>query len=234
MSLGLQDTTALLDHVHIWLSFCTISSFSWHLQMAQRIVFTESGFWKYSWAHLVMSMTESCRWVMQFHLRVRRPQVSNKGLRPCPLRFSKSFDDVMHCRWWDLQSLWNLMLMNIVFKVFHNLVTHSFTNWRASVHLNFSKILELIMLQTWCQFTSLVARCSPSWIFSKCLAFSALCCPHANLWDLWQASNLKWAHFVEKSVTFHNLNMRYVIYVLFWIKYWLMWFESLLVFTSGI
>ncbi len=30
-------------------------SFGWHLQMARWIVFTDSGFWKYSWAHLVMS-----------------------------------------------------------------------------------------------------------------------------------------------------------------------------------
>ncbi len=41
--------------------------------MAWRIVFTNSGFWKYSWALLVISMTESCRWVMQCRLR------------PCPL-----------------------------------------------------------------------------------------------------------------------------------------------------
>ncbi len=61
-------------------------SFSWHLQMAWRIVFTDSGFWKYSWAHIVMSMTESFRWVMQCRLRAQRPQASNKGLRPCPLR----------------------------------------------------------------------------------------------------------------------------------------------------
>ncbi len=54
--------------------------------MAQRIVFTDSGFWKYSWAHLVMSMTESCRWVMQCRLRAWRPRASNKGLRPHPLR----------------------------------------------------------------------------------------------------------------------------------------------------
>ncbi len=54
--------------------------------MARRIVFTDSGFWKYSWAHLVMSMTESCRWVMQCRLRARRPRASNKGLQPCPLR----------------------------------------------------------------------------------------------------------------------------------------------------
>ena len=54
--------------------------------MARRIVFTDSGFWKYSWAHLVMSLTQSCRWVMQCRLRARRPRASNKGLRPCPLR----------------------------------------------------------------------------------------------------------------------------------------------------
>ncbi len=54
--------------------------------MARRIVITDSGFWKYSWAHLVMSMTVSCRWVMQCRLRARRPRASNKGLRPCPLR----------------------------------------------------------------------------------------------------------------------------------------------------
>ncbi len=62
------------------------SSFSWHLQMARRIVFTDSGFWKYSWAHLVMSMTESCRWVLQCRLRAWKPPASNKGLWPCPLR----------------------------------------------------------------------------------------------------------------------------------------------------
>ncbi len=87
MSLGPQDTTVLLDHVHIW--FCFVCySFSWHLQMAWQIVFTDSGFWKYSWAHwiLSMSMTESCRWVMQCHRRARRPRASNKGLRPCTLR----------------------------------------------------------------------------------------------------------------------------------------------------
>ncbi len=60
-------------------------SFSWHLQMAQWIVFTDSCFWKYSWAHLLMSMTDSCRWVTQCQLRARRPRASNKGLLPCPL-----------------------------------------------------------------------------------------------------------------------------------------------------
>ncbi len=56
---------------------------------------------------------------------------------------------------------------------------------------------------------------------------SALCCPRANFFE---ASNLKWAHLVDKSVKFHRLNICNVLYVVLWIKYWLMWFESLLVF----
>ncbi len=120
-------------------------SFSWHLQMARRIVFTDSGFWKYSWAHLVMSMTESCRWVMQCRLRAQKPRHSTNvfGLLWDFSRFSESFDDVMHCRWWDLQSLFNLTLRNVGFKVFHNLFTHSFTDWRASAHLYFWETLPL-------------------------------------------------------------------------------------------
>ncbi len=112
---------------HLWTMFTygflsAWLKFSWHLQMVLRIVFTNSVFWKYSWAYLVMSMTELCRWVMQCLLRAWRPRASNKGLQPCPLRrnfssFSETFDDeLMHYRWRDLQSLWKLMLMNIVSK----------------------------------------------------------------------------------------------------------------------
>ncbi len=35
---------------------------------------------------------------------------------------------------------------------------------------------------------------------------------------------------MDKSVNFLNVNICYVFYVLLWIKYWVMWFESLLVF----
>ncbi len=33
--------------------------------------------------------------------------------------------------------IYNLTLRNVVFKVFHNLFTHSFRDWRASAHLYF-------------------------------------------------------------------------------------------------
>ncbi len=41
---------------------------------------------------------------------------------------------------------------------------------------------------------------------------------------------LKWAHFVHKIVKFLSLNICYVIYVLLWIKCWLMGFKIILVF----
>ncbi len=43
----------------------------WHLQMEHRIVFTNSGFWKYSGAHLSEGL---------------KTTASNKALQPCPLR----------------------------------------------------------------------------------------------------------------------------------------------------
>ncbi len=126
--------------------------FSWHLQMARRIVFTDSGFCKYSWAYLVMSMTELCRWVMSDECRLTawRPRASNKGLQPCPLRTEISLDSLKLlimlctlCRWRDLQSLCKWMLINIVFKVFQNLFMYFFTDWRAFAHLYFWDILPL-------------------------------------------------------------------------------------------
>ncbi len=107
------------------------------LQMARRIVFTDSGFWKYSWAHLVMSMSESCWWVMQCRLRARRPRASNKGLRPCPLR------QFLWIFWWCYALKMMRFAKPLQFDVFHNLFTHSFTDWRASAHLYFWETLPL-------------------------------------------------------------------------------------------
>ncbi len=62
------------------------------------IVFTDRGFWKYSWAHLVMSMTESCRWVMQCRLRA-----SNKGFRL--VHYAQRFLQFLWIFWW-CYALW--------------------------------------------------------------------------------------------------------------------------------
>ncbi len=139
MSLGSQDTTELLEHVHSWLPFCIIELL---VQMARRIVFTDRGFWKYSWAHLVMSMTESCWWLMQCRLRAWRPLPSNKGLRPCPLHTEVS-----------PVSLNILMMLCTV----NDEICKAFLIW----------YWETLFLK----------------LFSKCLAFLALCCPHANFFE---------------------------------------------------
>ncbi len=92
--------------------------FSWYLQMAWDCV-TDSGFWKYSWAHLVMSMTESCRWEMLCRLRPRRPRASIKGLRPCPLHtdFSSFSEFLMLCTVDDeICKAFSIWLRNVVFK----------------------------------------------------------------------------------------------------------------------
>ncbi len=133
--------------------------------MARRIVFTDSGFWKYSWAHLVTSMTESCRWEMQCRLRARRPRASNKGLRPCPLRteiYPVSLNLLMMlctvddeiCRAFAIWRWGTLFLKysTIFYALFH---------WLESLcpslllrdYLSKTSLLYLIMLQTWCQLT---------------------------------------------------------------------------------
>ena len=76
------------------------------------------------------NMTSFLHESFSLHLQMVRWTVStdrssSKGLQPCPRwdvsNFSESFDDVLHCRWWDSQSLCRLSLKNIVFKVSHNL-----------------------------------------------------------------------------------------------------------------
>ncbi len=52
MRLGSQGMMVLPNHVYIWLSFLNDRAL---IGICRWIVFTDSGFWKYSWAHLVMS-----------------------------------------------------------------------------------------------------------------------------------------------------------------------------------
>ncbi len=65
--------------------------------MTRWIVFTGSGFWKYYWAHLVMSITKSCQWEMQCHLRAPRLRHLTKvfDLVPCAQRFLQDFSTGM-------------------------------------------------------------------------------------------------------------------------------------------
>ncbi len=58
-------------------------------------------------------------------------------------RFSKSIDDIMYYRCWDIQSLHNFTLWNIFLKLFHNFSTQFFADWWTSAHLYFWETLPL-------------------------------------------------------------------------------------------
>ncbi len=50
------------------------------------MAFTDNVFWKYSWAHVVISITVAFLYVMQCRLRARRSRASSMVFRPWPLR----------------------------------------------------------------------------------------------------------------------------------------------------
>ncbi len=54
--------------------------------MARWIVFTDNVFWKYSWAHVVISITVAFLYVMQCRLRAWRSRASSMVFQPWPLR----------------------------------------------------------------------------------------------------------------------------------------------------
>ncbi len=64
--------------------------------MARWIVFTDNVFWKYSWAHVVISITVAFLYVMQCRLRARRSQASSMVFRPWPLHTEIVPDSLNH------------------------------------------------------------------------------------------------------------------------------------------
>ncbi len=161
MSLGPQDTTGASGPCSHMASFLHDRGFSWHLQMARGDCVYWQWFLEVFLAHLVMSMTGSCWWVMQCRLRARRPQASNRGLRPCPLCTEISTvslnllmmvctvddDNCKAFAIWCLRTLF-LKYSTIFYARFHTLESLS-----ASLLLRDSALDIPFMLQTWCQLT---------------------------------------------------------------------------------
>ncbi len=148
MSLGPQDTTALLDHVHIWLPFCMIELWLASVDGTADCVYRQ---WFLEVFLGLFSNVNNRIMPMSDAVSSEGPKTTGIQQRSSALSlthrdfssFPETFDDVMHCRWWDLQSLCNLKLRNVVFKIFHNPFTHSFTDWIASAHLSFLETLPL-------------------------------------------------------------------------------------------
>ena len=62
--------------------------------MLRRTVFTDNGFLKCSWAHVVISFTHWCRVLMQGRPRDQRSWAFSVGFRPCRLRTEISPDSL--------------------------------------------------------------------------------------------------------------------------------------------
>ncbi len=151
------------------LTWCSISSsFQSSLKMSGHRGYEFLEFWCWNLVPflpdigLEMSMTESCRWVMQCRLRARRPQTSNEYLWPCPLCTAISpvslnllmmlctvDDDIGKAfeiwRWGTLF----LNYFTIILQVGEPLPI--FTSERLC--LSKTSLLYLIRLQTWYQLT---------------------------------------------------------------------------------
>ncbi len=99
--------------------------------MQQQTVVNDSGFLKYSWAHVAIFNTAAWWFLMQCHLRAQRSSTFNWGFVPCPtctvtpldslnlftilcmvLGERPKFFAILHCKMWFLISLtllsWNL------------------------------------------------------------------------------------------------------------------------------
>ncbi len=68
--------------------------FKLHFLMQQQTVVNDSGFLKYSWAHVAIFNTAAWRFLMQCHLRAQRSSTFNWGFLPCPTCTMISLDSL--------------------------------------------------------------------------------------------------------------------------------------------
>lgn len=130
----------------------------------------DSYLWRCSWACAVISITDSFIWEPENlrHLIVIFRLISCALRHFC--RFSESVDNIIDCRWWDIQSLHNLMLRDIILKWFYNL--SFFADYfleAASIRCSFyTHVTHLLLI-------NLISYKSVSFYFT------ALCWPHLNI-----------------------------------------------------
>ncbi len=69
----------------VWMGAYVVLELGYTFQHWWWIVFTDNVFWKYSWAHVVISITVAFLYVMQCRLRAWRSRASSMVFRPWPL-----------------------------------------------------------------------------------------------------------------------------------------------------
>ncbi len=117
--------------------------------MAQWIVFTDNVFWKYSWAHVVISITVAFLYVMQCRPRARRSRASSMVFRPWPLRTeivpdSRNLWMILCTVDDDNFKFFAIFLWETPFWYCSTIFRRSIRgNWWSSSHLDFWETLQL-------------------------------------------------------------------------------------------
>ena len=104
------------------------------------VLFTDTDFWKCSWAHAVMSIKGECfLFSVAWGPKLSAVSVAHRDVS----RFSESSDDIVYCRLWDIQGFWPFYIEERYFEVARQFVTQYLADCWTSAHLYFWEALSL-------------------------------------------------------------------------------------------
>lgn len=139
----------------------------------------------YSQTAISKSVPEPMQW-----LPAQGPKITDMilDLVTCTQRFLQilSFDD-LPCRWWDVKSLHNFTMWNIILKLFHNLMMDFFL--QTSAHLCFWETLEKNYFYTQSYYR-------PA---ANCKSFFKMQVTYSSMWKVQLCSNEK-----KKKILMHT------------------------------
>ncbi len=155
--------------------------------MARWIMFTDNVFWKYSWAHVVISITVAFLYVMQCRLSARRSRASSMVFRPWPLRTEIVPDSLnlwmILCTVDDNNfTLCYFYLRNSFLILLHYFSTQHWGNWWSSSHLDFWETLPLQIAYS-CSVWASVLYCPVLYWYSNvlyCCIIEAWCIKYST------------------------------------------------------
>ncbi len=115
--------------------------------MQRQTVLSDSGFPKYSWAHVVIFNTTAWRFLMQCHLKAQRSCTFNWGFLPCPTQTEISLDSL---------NLFTILCMVVgerpqFFAILHWEIVLEFWNWGCMLGLVYHSSKTFCTKQYFCK-----------------------------------------------------------------------------------
>ena len=192
-------------------------------------VLTNNGFPKCSWAHVIISITEGCQFFMQCRLRDQRSWAFNVGFRPCPLssEISPDYLYLLMILWTvdgKIPKLFEIVRWQTLFLICWTILPHSCSLSGEPLPILACERLSLSLMLFLDTHVFLINpfTCGKfqTGFFLAFLNFTSLLLTLSQLfWNLLQALNSEWVNIYTKTINFINLNMKYVVFVLYSIEY---------------